>query len=437
MPTWAIAIASALLAVIPVIIWLNLIGKNEVDRSIFVKTFLFGTFSVVPPFILIFIFNKFPSLNIYSLINTRIEDLFWMYLVTNIVVGVVEEIGKNAIVRVTDKRHPEYIQTLNHALKLSVCAGLGFAFAENIFYYFNVWVNPYFTTKDLIATLIFRSLVTLCGHMVFSGIFGYYFGIGKFASDLTEMSQWEGSGLKIERFFAKITGLLPFQVKRVLKNLQGLIIAMGMHACFNASLDMNHKLLAIGIVLSGIVYIAYLMNTASGHLLFSLVKRRAASMAPKDEAVVLELLGMWKNEGKLNEVINICDRLIERDPDNNVVKLFKAKAQDDQKLKSVYTSLKAVFEKQKLPVQANQAANAQASNGQVSAAALQLNDEKVVLEFMDMMYKNGNYKQVLEVANRLLERNPNSKGAQLLFEKAMDQQKMQNVFDSLTKLFAN
>lgn len=434
--TWLIGIASALLAVIPVILWLNFLGKNEDDRSIFIKTFLLGTLSVIPPFIIIFVFEKIPSINIYSLINTRIEDLLFIALLTNIVVGVVEELGKNLIVRITDKRHPEYIQTLNHALKLSVCAGLGFAFAENIFYFFNVWINPYYSVQDLIATFIFRSMVTLCGHMVFSGIFGYYFGIGKFASDMTELSQWQGTGMRLEGWIAKLTGKLPFQVVRGLKNIKGLLIAMTMHACFNASLDMNHKILAISIVLAGGVYIWYLMSTASGHLLFSLVKRRATSIAPRDEAVVLEFLGMWKNQGKLKEVVDICNRLLERDPDNNVVKLFKAKAQDDQKLRNVYESLKKVFTKKSTKDDDGTVEN-EKENTPTHQLALQLADEKVVLEVMDMMYKKGNYRQVLDVANRLLERNPNSSGAKVLLEKALDQEKIQNVFDSLSKLFAS
>ncbi len=430
MNTWLIGIASAGMAVIPVVLWLSFIGKGEENRSIFIKTFLFGTLSVIPPFILIFVFKYFPQLNIYSLINTSVEDLLVIAILTNIVVGIIEELGKNMIVRITDKRHPEYIQTLNHALKLSVCAGLGFAFAENIFYFYSVWVNPYYSVKDLIATFIFRSMVTLCGHMIFSGVFGYFFGIGKFASDMTEMAQWQGRLMSIEKFFAKITGKLPFQIRRGLFNLKGLLIAMGLHMAFNASLDMNHKILAISIVLMGGVYIWYLMSTASGHLLFSLVKRQAASMAPRDESVVLEFLGMWKNQGKLTEVIEICDRLLKRDPDNNVVKLFKAKAQDDQKLKDVYSSLKTVFGKT--------ATNQGTVTTQVNTAiALPQGSETVVLEVMDMMYKDGKYKQVLDVANRLLERNPQSAGAKVLLAKALDQQKMQNLFDSLGKLFGS
>ena len=57
----------------------------------------------------------------------------------------------------------------------------------------------------------------------------------------------------------------------------------------------------------------------------------------------MEFIGMAMNEGKLEEVVQICDRLLIRDPDNNVVKLFKAQARDKLKLKQFYDSLKGVF----------------------------------------------------------------------------------------------
>ena len=37
---------------------------------------------------------------------------------------------------------------------------------------------------------------------------------------------------------------------------------------------------------------------------------------------------MWYNQGRYEEVNQICERLLKRDPDNNVVKLFRAKTQE-------------------------------------------------------------------------------------------------------------
>lgn len=424
MNVWFPIVASVLLAFIPVLVWLRIIHREGEEKSLYIKTFLFGTLAVIPPFILILLFEKFPQLNIYSLIDKTVEEVALAALLTNILVGVIEELAKNIIVRIIDKRHPEYIQTVTAALKLSICAGLGFAFAENIFYFYNIWVDPLYAASDLFATFVFRSAFTMVGHMVFSGIFGYYFGIGKFAADIAEHERLAGDSLRFTRFLSRLTGKLTFQVFREQKNITGLFLAMGIHATFNVSLDLEHKLPAILIIAISALYILYLMQRKTGYLLFSIGKRRGSSMAPRDQDVVMELLGMWTREGRLDEVVKICDRLLERDPDNNVVKLFKAKAADNKELRQAYEAMKVLFKKE-----------TSESPQAVSGVELKIEDEKVVLEVMDGFYKDGNYKKVLDVAKNLLAKNPQSQGARVLLEKAMDKEKLKKVFEAIEKLF--
>lgn len=431
MSSWFPAIASTILAVFPVIVWIKIIHREGEEKSLYIKTFFLGTLAVIPPFILIWLFERYPQLDIYSEINNTIEQIALAALLTNIIVGIIEEIAKNVIVRVIDKRHPEYFQTITSAIKLSLCAALGFAFAENIFYFYSVWTNPSFNYADLFSTFIFRSLFTMCAHMVFSGIFGYYFGVGKFASDITEFARWEGRQFNFARWVAKITGKMTYQVVREFKNLTGLMLAMGLHAAFNVSLDLEHKLPSILIVVFGAIYIAYLLQTKSGHLLFSIGKRRGSTMASRDQDVVMELLGMWTREGRYMEVIQICDRLLVRDPDNNVVKLFRAKAGDNQELKHFYTTLKNVFKDEEKGLKAA------ADSTVAQTVSLPMEDEKVILELMDQWYREGKYKQALDVANRLLARNPNSQGAKVLLDKAMDREKLRKMFDALSKLFTD
>jgi hypothetical protein len=67
-------------------------------------------------------------------------------------------------------------------------------------------------------------------------------------------------------------------------------------------------------------------------------------MAKTDEDVVIELLGMWFNKNKFVEVLHICERLLKRDPDNKIVKLFKAQAMDKMEGKHPYkTILSKIF----------------------------------------------------------------------------------------------
>ena len=70
-------------------------------------------------------------------------------------------------------------------------------------------------------------------------------------------------------------------------------------------------------------------------------------MAKKDEDVVVELLGMWFQQEKYVDVMHICERLLERDPDNNVVKLFQAKAMDKMDDKDTYKKILGTVLKQR------------------------------------------------------------------------------------------
>ena len=80
-------------------------------------------------------------------------------------------------------------------------------------------------------------------------------------------------------------------------------------------------------------------------------KARPSTIGTEEENVVIELMGMWINEGKYKEVIEICDRLSLRDPDNNVVKLFRAKAIDLKKIDRVKRAIHLLFSEEDYDVE--------------------------------------------------------------------------------------
>lgn len=416
-------VISILLALVPVAIWGGLIRKKTTqERKFLIQVFIGGSLSVVPILLYQRLWEKFSVLDIIGFIEGHVTDPKTAAILVFIFVGIMEEVVKQAVVRITDRRHPEIFLTINGTLTLSVVSALGFAFAENIFYFYSIWVN--FGFVDLFSSFVFRSSFTAAGHMIFSGIFGYYFGMAKFASDFTAQERFAGKKFYLTRFFGKIFRLKTYEIYRQQKILQGLFLAMGIHAVFNYLLQMNLVLPVMALIAVSGTYIYYLLHTVSGHLLFSFTQRRTSTMALKDEEVVIELLGLWLNDGKFQEVITICDRLLKRDPDNNVVKLFRAKAADNEKLRNVYESLKQVFGKENLKI-----------NGEGELSTLAPENEKVVAEVMDMWFSQGEYKKVIEVANRLLARNPTSEGARLILKKAIGKEKLQKVFHSLKFLF--
>lgn len=179
--------------------------------------------------------------------------------------------------------------------------------------------------------------------MVFSGIFGYYYGIAKFSSPIMQTKLWTGDSSKGVRFMAKFMGVDEASAYKDLMLWKGLLIAMIIHTFFNFFLEFQMLIPVITIVVLGFMYLLYLLAHKAGAIAFAGMGR-ASTMAKSDTDVVLELLGMWSREGRHKDVIDICQRLLMRDPDNKVVQIFQAKAMDAQKLSTLEKAFGSIFQ---------------------------------------------------------------------------------------------
>lgn len=333
-----------ILAALPAVIWSVVIFRGrKTSRWPLLLAFFLGTLTVVPLIILYdYLWFKFPVLDLYRAIEQNITDLHFAAIATLMVVGMLEELAKSGVVRFIDKTKIG-IQTINDAVKYSILAGLGFAFTENIFYFYNIWQGSDFFV--LLSPMIFRSIFTVCAHMVFSGIFGYYFGIAKFAQPLMEARLWMGERSMGISILAKILGTDETHTFSQYTRLKGLLIAMTIHAAFNFFLEFGQFIPVIFIVGLGFIYLMYLLAHKTGAIVFASAGR-VSSMAQRDVDTVLELLGMWSKEGRYKDVIDICQRLLLRDPDNKVVQLFQAKAMDKEKLDALEASVSSLFKQE-------------------------------------------------------------------------------------------
>ncbi len=329
-----------LLAALPAIIWSIVIfrGRRTSKWTLFLAFFL-GTLTVTPIMMLDYLWTIYPQYDIYSAINKNFTEVHIIAILTLLVVGIVEEMVKSGVVRVIDKTKIG-IHTINDALKYSILAGLGFAFVENIFYFYYIWQSSGFT--GLIFPLVFRSIFTVALHMIASGIYGYYFGIAKFANPILQQKLWMGEKAPLVSIMSKVLGLNEADTYKELTKFKGLLIVMTLHAAYDFFLEFSILAPVIIIVFSGFAYLLYLMAHKAGAIAFSGMER-ASTMNKKDEDVVIELLGMWTNEGKYQDVIDICQRLLMRDPDNKVVQLFQAKAMDSTKLLKLEDSFGSIF----------------------------------------------------------------------------------------------
>lgn len=259
-------------------------------------------------------------------------------LVVLVISGALEEIFKQWLVRFADNQ-ALLIKDINSSVRYSLLAALGFAFAENIYYFYGIWSS--LGAEFLLAPVVFRSTFTAAAHMCFSGLWGYYYGQGKFCVNIVAKNKWQHRKMWIARLWARLTGMPLTQAFREQMIFRGLFLAMFLHAIFNWLLEMGYVLVVMVFIGLAFGYLMYLLTKKSGNLVLvnDVDTRELSTMATRDEEAVVEYIGVIYGEGKYSQVVETCERLLEKNPGNNVVKLFQAKAYDKLKLQSYIESL--------------------------------------------------------------------------------------------------
>lgn len=345
---------SIIFAAIPIVVWFYfLFKKSEKSKKIVFLIFFLGCLTAPALLGIQYLWDIFPKFNLAAFIEANISTQNVMYIAMFVLFGAMEEIIKLYVITVVDKK-TVLIKTIDDAIKYSIVSALGFSFVENVYYLFQFW--PSVSTGQLAGMYIFRSLFTTCAHMIFSGVFGYFYGVGKYSIDLTQEAKLEGKKSRIATIIGKVFNLSLSRAYQQQMVIRGLLTAILLHASYNYLLQFNRILPAMIFVILGYSYLRYLLNRKAGHLILAtdISSKKKSTLAKKDEDVVIELLGMWFNEKKYVDVIHICERLLGRDPDNNVVKLFKAKAMDRLDDKDTYKKILGNMLKGKEELDANQ-----------------------------------------------------------------------------------
>ncbi len=326
------------LAFIPALIWLAIIFTRTHHKGVQFLIFLGSILSVGLVFGLQYFLEIFPELNVLKFLQANIDDQNFDLILLFIYVGITEELVKQLVIRILDRKYL-LIQTIKDSIHFSLIGALGFAFAENIFYIYHIYSQ--LGIQQLFSAYLFRSIFTTCAHLIFSGFFGYYYGIAKFSTDILEQANQSGKKQYLTLLISRILSLSKIQTYKEITIIKGLIIAITLHATFNVFLQFNQivPVVAFVIVLGSILLHLLKQKTNQLILVTDVDADRASSMAKKDEDVVIELLGMWFNQKKYVDVIQICQRLLTRDPDNKIVQLFKAKATDNIEDQNTYTQI--------------------------------------------------------------------------------------------------
>ena len=258
---WLVTIG---LACIPAAIWGYIFYKKDpVYRPKAILTFLMGMVSVLPILLYKWSWTLFPSLNIFNYTESYTTDIFsftpLLFLPIGTIlafmfVGVIEEYMKHLVVEKTDRG---FFRNIDDAIEFSIIAALGFAFVENALYFYYIWA--YQGVELLFISFLFRSVFSTFAHILFSGIYGYFYGIAYFADPIWS-EEVRKQRHKLIDFFHRILHMKKNRVFAVEKISEGLFLAVILHAFFNIMLEMSLTFFMFPFLIFGYAFLDYLFK---------------------------------------------------------------------------------------------------------------------------------------------------------------------------------
>lgn len=261
-----------LLAIVPACAWGYIFYKKQVgQKSMALITFFAGALFVLPLLGYKYLWQYFPWLNAFQYTHPFKDDLVGFanitlipldVILTFLIVGVIEEVAKLWAMKVSDRGR---IASIDDCIEMFITSALGFAFAENILYFYNI-ISVH-GTENMLFPFVFRSLFSTFAHVMFSGILGYYYGLAHFAGPVLQDEHYKRRW-PVFRTLAKVFHLkknVSFHEEKV---MEGLVIAVVLHALFNIFLEMNWTFLLVPFLTAGYILLCYLLEKKEDHKVY-------------------------------------------------------------------------------------------------------------------------------------------------------------------------
>ena len=262
-------IGSIILASIPAVVWGYVFyKKNPEKRSMTAIAFIAGSLAVFPILLYKMSWQFFPWMNVFKFANNYSNDIIGFsnaillplsVIITFMIVGIIEELMKMFSVKTIDE---DEIKNIDDAVEFFILAALGFSFTENILYFYNIWITQ--GANNLLLPFLFRSSFSTFAHLLFSGILGYYYGVAHFANSILQQEMRENR----HKFLLFMHKVLNFRKEKMFyqeKMLEGLILAVGLHALFNIFLEMSLTFMIVPFLFGGYLTLTYLFDKKENH----------------------------------------------------------------------------------------------------------------------------------------------------------------------------
>lgn len=261
---------SVLLAFVPIIAWgLHFLKKHPEKRNLVLITFFAGAASVIPLLLYKYLWQWFPWINAFDWIKNTNFELFGInslllipipVLITFLLVGVIEEISKIYAVKILDKKK---FSSIDDVIEFAIIASLGFAFVENILYFQSILASRGF--ENFLFPFVFRSLFSTFAHVMFSGVFGYFYGVAHFADPILKKKIRKERHV-ILAWLHKVSHLKKTTLFHEEMILEGLLAATFLHAAFNVFLEMEWLVIIVPFLFVGYMILDSLLERKENYV---------------------------------------------------------------------------------------------------------------------------------------------------------------------------
>ena len=224
----------AVIAALPALGWLYVVGRFQHENKwLLASTFFMGIVCVIPIFVLQYeiadVGNWLSVIFATGVVGIFFQS-FW--------VGTYEETAKNWAMRLADS---DFLRDIDDAIILGMVAGLGFAFIENVMYFYQIANNPSVGSQWGVYAAM-RILLSNTLHVVASGIFGYFYGVAHFATEEYQQELREGKKFFFTQAVHRVLHMKGETLFHEEKMMEGLLCAAGIHGVFDGLMGVSSYL---------------------------------------------------------------------------------------------------------------------------------------------------------------------------------------------------